>query len=185
MRRILPLFFLLAACAPTRDGGGGDPPPPDSDRPGLGFGWSFGMCGGECLSDLVLAPDGAVTLETSGWGGELYTVVTGTAQEATEEAVDAAWEALDREALQQTYGCPDCADGGAEYASFDDGLAPARSTWEWGNPPPELQALWDVLHPLLEAMRACDDGDGYDQDECLMTDGDDSTDPDPGPPPPG
>ena len=53
MRTLLPLLFLLAACAPTRSTpGGGDPPPDDGDGlPQLNFGWSFGMCGGECVGE--------------------------------------------------------------------------------------------------------------------------------------
>ncbi len=180
MRYLLPLLFLLAACAPTRETTGTPDPPPEDDRPQINFGWSFGMCGGECLGELIVATDGAVSLETRGWGNEVFTTVTGTAHADTLEALGAAYDALDRTALQTTYGCPDCADGGAEYARFVDSINPPESTWEYGNPPAELQAIRDVLRPLTDAVWACEDGQGFDLDECLSANG---TDPEP--PPPG
>ncbi len=191
MRRTLPLFplfLLLAACAPTRETGTNPGTPPGPDRPEIAFGWSFGECWGECQGELIVSSDGAVSYETSGWENEVYLWVTGTAHDATLDALEAAYDATDRDGLESVYGCPDCADGGREYLRFLDDLDPAGSDWEWGGPPIALEDLWDVLRPLADAMRACNDGEGYDQDRCdaAFVDGDgEDTDPDPSPPPPG
>lgn len=186
MRYVLPLFLLLVACAPTRQTGSSPAPPIGSDLPQISFGWSFGECWGECRGELIVSPEGAVSYETSGWENESYLWVTGAAHDGTMDAIEAAYDALDRAGLESVYGCPDCADGGMEYVRFLDAIEPPGSDWEWSSPPSELQDLWDALRPLADAMRSCDDGNGYDQDSCdaSFVDGDgEDTEPEPSPPP--
>lgn len=188
MRILIPLLLLLTACAPTRSSGDDDDSPPDTvNLPDLRYGWSFGKCWGECRGDLYVSPDGDLAFQTTGWENETYLDITGTIHGGSLDAIDEAYAALDREALEAQYGCPDCADGGAEHIYFFDDLDPPSSVFEWGSPPPELADLQGLLRELALAMQSCDDGDGFDLIECggSSIDGDDETDPDPGPPPPG
>jgi hypothetical protein len=182
MRAILPLIFLLAACAPTRDGGGTSDPPPDDTLPLISFGWSFGECWGECRGTLWVEPNGEVSFESRGWDEQIFTVTTGIAHDSTLESIGAAYDALDRPSLQATYGCPDCADGGAEWARFDDDIDPEETTWEWGDPPAPLVDLRAALRTLADALQTCSDGAGYDQETCEIS-GDNEVDPEPVPPP--
>ena len=186
MRRILPLILLLAACAPTRETGGPSGPDPGPDLPQINYGWSYGECWGESRGELIVSADSAISFEIRGWENETYLTVTGTAHDATMDAIEAAYDALDRRSLDSVYGCPDCNDGGAEYVLFLDDIDPPQSDWEAGSAPAELQAISDALRALADAMHSCRDGEGYDEESCLASfvDGDD-TEPEPVPPPPG
>lgn len=57
---------------------------------------------------------------------------------------------IDMAALQklpETIGCPDCADGGAEWIEVLDGTETKKVTFEYGHDVPEI-------HDLLVAVRA-------------------------------
>nr|WP_068890425.1 hypothetical protein [Pedobacter panaciterrae] len=52
--------------------------------------------------------------------------------------------------LKSTYGCPDCADGGAEWIEIKIGSNTKRVTFEYGNPPEELKPLNDHLRSIQQ-----------------------------------
>lgn len=52
--------------------------------------------------------------------------------------------------LKSTYGCPDCADGGAEWVEIKVGMNTKRVTFEYGNPPEELKVLNEQLRAIQQ-----------------------------------
>lgn len=170
---LISLALVAAACGDDDVGvgaGGPDPtataasttaPPAEalagSDGPRLvSAGTSFGMCLGFC--ERTLSVDGAsVTMEAVDREGPTRTV-TGTLSGDAAADLAAAVAAVDVAALEETYGCPDCADGGAATLTFTpaDGGPAVTSTYEFGNPPPELAAVDAVTAPVVDALSTCE-----------------------------
>ncbi len=127
-----------------------------ADEPDLlGAGWSFGMCLGYCGADLEVKDD---RLSMSGWDREasqpLY-ANAGMLTPAGRERLAAALEGVDVGSLEATYGCPDCADGGAAYILLGAGDTPSRHDMEFGRPPPELTEVCELTAAMMSALEAC------------------------------
>ena len=140
MKRLVLAFILttLAGCSLLF---------PSSDSPGatvLFSGTSYGECLGYCVTNLTVEGLSA-TLVYSGWerGRQLPDRRYERQLSAAERArLD---RAFDRAALRRAdpvYGCPDCADGGAEWvgASWDEGEK--RVTFEAGR---EVRGLGNYI----------------------------------------
>ena len=107
-----------------------------SDR--IVWGASFGMCMGYCRHELQVTAT-EIRLTDSSWDPEHYPARIST-RPMTREGWDSLTSALDASgfrSLHQTYGCPDCADGGAEWVEAGD----RRVTFEYGSSPAALQPL--------------------------------------------
>lgn len=112
----------------------------DSEITQIKYGTSFGECMGYCKHELILK-SGTVTYSRSGWVDSIETIT------CTESLADSGWESfktgLDSKMffeLSQTIGCPDCADGGAEWIEIE--TASGRShkvTFEYMNEPDSLK----------------------------------------------
>ena len=112
------------------------------------WGTSFGMCAGYCREDLVVEGT-EVTLTRRGWQTTLPTTT------AEKPITQTAWRQLvdniDTDtfrSLQDVYGCPDCADGGAEYIEIQTDDFTKRVTFEYGKGPEQLQAALQRLRAL-------------------------------------
>ncbi|HEX8385832.1 MAG TPA: hypothetical protein VF576_06595 [Rubricoccaceae bacterium] len=136
---LLSLVLLVAGCAAVRPAPGAA-----SATPTLRWGSSFGMCIGYCASNLVVTPDRVATLtETATRSGEMAPRIrTRTLTDAEAARLAAAYTASTI-AATDTLGCPDCADGGAEYVEVDG----RRVTFEYGGEA-------GPAGPLAEALRA-------------------------------
>jgi hypothetical protein len=151
MRRVLTigLYALLAACGTS----GPDSPPQGSvgarlQALELRSGTSFGMCGGYCVTELRIDTLG-VTLTESSQAMDL------PARTRTLPLSRADWtrleEALDTAALRRlegTHGCPDCADGGAEWIQVGRDADPVRVTFEFGAELDGIGSLQSVIREL-------------------------------------
>ncbi len=149
MNRLLLVLLLLslAGCSLLSDERN-EPAPVES--PELFSGTSFGECLGYCVTELAVAGRTA-TLVYFGWSfGETVPDVRHTRTLSAAERAELD-RALDRQALRRAeaqYGCPDCADGGAEWVGAQLGEdEEKRVTFEAGK---EV----DGLDAYIEAMRA-------------------------------
>ena len=52
--------------------------------------------------------------------------------------------------LEGVHGCPDCADGGAEWIEIDTGSGPIRVTFEFGDTLPGIGPLQAEIRALRE-----------------------------------
>jgi hypothetical protein len=60
-------------------------------------------------------------------------------------------------AMNEVYGCPDCADGGSEWIEIrnEEGTEHTkRVTFEYGKAPKEIEKLVNLLRPLKEELSA-------------------------------
>lgn len=121
----------------------------------VGAGWSFGECMGLCKGEAKL--EGAkVVLTLTSWDGKTPAedhhglLTTGAAAQ-----LDDATAKLTGATLQDIYGCPDCADGGAAWVKLQHGDVTTLHTYEFGKPPAVLQGVAAVIAPALATLRDC------------------------------
>jgi hypothetical protein len=142
---LLSLALVAAGCAAVRPAPGA----PASGTPALEWGSSFGMCVGYCATRLVVTPDGTATLtETGTRSGEIAPRVRARALTEAERAGLAAATAASRIAATDTLGCPDCADGGAEYVETGG----HRVTFEYGGDAGPATPLASALRAVRETF---------------------------------
>ena len=142
MRILLFMLALSAGCATSQ------PDAPTSAVPAVEWGSSFGMCAGFCASSLVVTPDGTATLtETATRSPDVAPRVRARMLTADEQArLAAANEAST--VVTDTLGCPDCADGGAEYVERDG----ARVTFDYGGDAGAAAPLAEALRSIRESF---------------------------------
>lgn len=131
--------------------------PPPLEAPVLvSAGWSFGFCAGQCVGTLTV--DGAeLRYSITGHQPEdpVYLENAGTLTPAGLEAVHAAQAALADEALEERYGCPDCADGGASHVTLSRYDEVSTHTYEFNNPPAVLAELDALIASVMAALESC------------------------------
>lgn len=66
-----------------------------------------------------------------------------------------ASSAIDLEALEQTYGCPDCTDGGASQLTWIEGGTRFTTTYGYGSPPPQLRDPDRFVSQVIATLREC------------------------------
>jgi hypothetical protein len=122
----------------------------------ISYGTSFGMCVGYCKSDILLRLGlGLVIYSLSGWNDTVKTIT------CTETLTDESWNSYknslnpnDFFKLEETIGCPDCADGGAEWIEIEVISGKKhRVTFEYMNEPEELKSLVIGLRELKEISK--------------------------------
>ncbi len=120
-------------------------------------GSSFGMCVGYCQRDYTLNGT-TLTLTQTGTRSRDKTP-TKTCQTTISPA---EWVALKAAANFDTFstkpatlGCPDCADGGAEYIELQTGDRKHRVTIEFGKTIPGFEPLVNALRREREAFPDC------------------------------
>jgi len=121
-------------------------------------GTSFGMCvGDKCRKDYVLTGT-TVTLTQSG-NGRGTPLPPKTCQQSL-SSVD--WNnlkaAVNLSAFTQqpaVLGCPDCADGGAEYIELEEGDTKHRVTFPYGQTIPGFEPLVTALRQQRNQFDGC------------------------------
>ena len=116
-------------------------------------GTSFGECIGYCRTQLDVTPT-QVTVTQLSWDPHSPPLVSnGPSSGQTWTELTGAFAGSGFQGLQATYGCPDCADGGAEWVEveFDDG-ASKRVTFEYGHAPQALQPAVDELRRIFGSI---------------------------------
>jgi len=106
----------------------------------VSYGTSFGMCVGYCKQDMTLK-SGIATYRCASWNDSVQPITR------TEVLNAAVWDSVKANLspniffdLPQRIGCPDCADGGAEWVEIE--LANGEShkvTFEYRNEPTFLK----------------------------------------------
>jgi len=121
----------------------------------ISYGSSFGMCVGYCSNNLLIS-DLKLTFSKSKNG---QTSDTKTCSKTISEAdVNAIKNDLNIEkiaALPETIGCPDCADGGAEWIAINADGKQYKITYEYGKAPKELEAAVARLNVLKDGFKDC------------------------------
>jgi len=121
----------------------------------ISYGTSFGMCAGYCVQNLLIS-DLKLTFSKSK-NGQIPDTRTCT-KSISQEEVDAIKDLLNANkvsALPEVIGCPDCADGGAEWVSVKANGKQYKIVFEYGKAPKELDAAVAKLRLLKESFKDC------------------------------
>lgn len=115
-------------------------------------GTSFGMCVGHCQKQVEITGQ-IVTVEFKSFRDKDQYPDKACSNQTDSEEWQALVQSLNREAFHQlpdTIGCPDCADGGAEWIEVEEGDKKYRVTFEYGTDIPEIGPLLTKVRELRE-----------------------------------
>lgn len=121
-------------------------------------GSSFGMCAGdECRQELTLNEYQAV-LRTGAWTTDGNTELKvkekrGVSADEWNAVLSLVDEGVLR-SLPEVNGCPDCADGGAEWIEIRSPDLKKKITFEYRHAPEAIQDLTDKLRSIRDEMNA-------------------------------
>ena len=121
-------------------------------------GTSFGMCmGDKCQKDYVV--NGTSLVLTHGGNNRGTPIPPKTCQKSISVA---DWNALKATVNLSAFGqqperigCPDCADGGAEYIELEQGDTKHRVTFSYGQTIPGFEPLVNALRQQRSQFEAC------------------------------
>lgn len=121
----------------------------------IGYGSSFGMCVGYCSNNLLIS-DLKLTFSKmkNGQASDTKTC-SKTISEADVNAIKNDLNMEKVSALPETIGCPDCADGGAEWIAINADGKQYKITYEYGKAPKELEAAVARLKVLRDSFKDC------------------------------
>lgn len=117
-------------------------------------GWSFGFCLGPCRGELDLDGEALALRVTDRTGNQVIAQNRGRLTSRGSARLAGLAASLP-EGLLESYGCPDCADGGASWLTVARESGTRRTEYEYGNPPPELAAADEFLASVMQALREC------------------------------
>jgi len=121
----------------------------------ISYGTSFGMCVGYCSNNLLIS-DLKLTFSKSKNGQVAETkTCSKTISEADVMAIKNDLNMEKIAALPETIGCPDCADGGAEWIAINADGKQYKITYEYGKAPKELEAAVARLKVLKDGFKDC------------------------------
>lgn len=113
------------------------------------WGTSFGECIGYCSQEVEVTPTLARLTRTSSDPSHYPTrVEEHNVSAGTWEDLRAEVEASGIASLADVYGCPDCADGGAEWVEVETPGSKKKVLFEAGDPPSGVASLVDVLRSV-------------------------------------
>ena len=120
------------------------------------YGTSFGYCVGYCKHDMHLE-SGIIRYTNSGWSDTIET--TTCTDFLAMESWDSYTSAIDVKSffeLPEIIGCPDCADGGAEFIEIITNSGKKHKvTFEYFNEPESLKAIIIALRGQIEQRENC------------------------------
>ncbi|SMO77323.1 hypothetical protein [Gracilimonas mengyeensis] len=151
MRKLYPftlILFVLFLSACTQDG-------IVSTNYTIKAGQSFGMCIGNCFQELSLnSREAVLRVDDRGLPNNEEAEVYAKTEVSAEE-----WNrwtsSVDKEvflALDDVYGCPDCADGGAEWLEIQSPDINKKVVFEYHNPPAAIADLVEELREKRDEM---------------------------------
>ncbi|HCS20608.1 MAG TPA: hypothetical protein DIW47_08610 [Bacteroidetes bacterium] len=110
------------------------------------WGTSFGMCRGYCYAEYQYTPEGT-RLIRKGWDTAAYpkTLEVFSPKPGEWTELKASIDLATFNALPERIGCPDCADGGAEWIEIITSEGGKKVTYEYGQVPTGLNAILKLL----------------------------------------
>ena len=121
----------------------------------ISYGTSFGMCIGYCVNNLSI--NGEKVTFSKSKNGQTPDTKTCTSPISASD-LNAIKGLVDTDKvikLPATIGCPDCADGGAEWVSVTAKGKTHKVVFEYGKAPAELAAVVVKLRELKETFKNC------------------------------
>ncbi len=129
---------------------------------------SWGECAGACRFEISFGGDEA-ELVISDWGGSTPMATNyGSFTSEGRAMVEGVEESLSMASLQDIYGCPDCADGGASWVRLNIAGFESTHQYEYGNAPAELSEFDTLLQDFVTALRSCEASAWIEPDEACV-----------------
>ncbi|GAB3037435.1 hypothetical protein [Spirosoma pulveris] len=146
---------LLGRCSPDKSALA---EPLSTDGLIIRTGASFGMCVGYCKNDYVISGTTLMLTQTS----QSRTQTQNPPKNCQTTISQAAWDTLRAAANPNLFfqqpeqlGCPDCADGGAEYIELEADGRKHRVIFEFGKTIPGFETLVTSLRAQREVFNEC------------------------------
>jgi hypothetical protein len=121
----------------------------------IGYGTSFGMCIGYCLNSISVNNEKVTFSKTKHGSTPDTKTCTSTISAAEAKILKDLLDDSKIASLPKTIGCPDCADGGAEWVSVTSGTKEYKVVFEYGKAPKELAPVVTKLRVLKETFNNC------------------------------
>jgi len=146
--------FALNSCRTTKDASG------TTAVLSIKHGTSFGHCVGYCMKEELYTADKMVYVQSSrdpetNPPKELTETVSAKEFDALVNGIDwSKWKAL-----PETIGCPDCADGGAEFIEVVTPTGVKRVTFDAGSSPEGLEKALELFRKKRSALDKAEYGE--------------------------
>ncbi len=122
----------------------------------LSYGTSFGECLGYCKREILVS--GGVTFTKSGWLSEEVLPDSSCSIVFIKDPLPEYLDDINLDSfhsMDETIGCPDCADGGAEWLELGFDNEVKRVTFEYMNEPDEFKNVIPSLRDLMAGFNDC------------------------------
>lgn len=119
------------------------------------FGTSFGMCAGYCTQVLMIT-EGKISKTITPRLDKNLKEQTCSDSFDDFDSLIANIDSSEYIALDETIGCPDCADGGAEWIEITTANGSKKVTYEYGNEPNEIKPFIDDLRKYYNQLGECE-----------------------------
>lgn len=126
-----------------------------NERVTINYGTSFGMCVNYCKQSIAIEFDKITfTKSKNGSNPDPKTCQKAISNEQFETLIsDIDMDSFDK--LEEVIGCPDCADGGAEWVEIIKDGKRKRVTFEYGKAPKELKVAVAKFKEVKESFSTC------------------------------
>ena len=142
------LIFIFFSCGTEY------PSNENQDIKWVKYGTSFGECLGYCKKSMEVIPS-EIKVQKNGWEIDKLLPVVELSANISAEYWTSLINNIDFEKfarLNPVIGCPDCADGGAEWIEIQKGSQSFKVIFEYGNEPIELKPYIGYLRTYLRAF---------------------------------
>ena len=121
----------------------------------LSYGTSFGFCVGYCNKTLKVEQSTLLFTQMTNDKIRPPKVCKAVLTEQDKKELYSLIKVNNIKSFPETTGCPDCADGGAEWIAVTENGKTYRKTFEFGNAPKSVQDLVVKLRSTSEGFKDC------------------------------
>jgi hypothetical protein len=120
------------------------------------YGSSFGMCiGNNCFRELKVTSSQVFYTAHGNGSSSVVKNCISSAYPTLLQDINELISEVDLNQFKDVIGCPDCADGGAEWIEVAKNGKTKKITFEYGKAPAELDALIKKLRPISDSFINC------------------------------
>jgi hypothetical protein len=127
----------------------------DKNLENISYGTSFNMCVGYCHNELTVYGNKATMTRLNARDAKATKKCESSIDENEFEEIKKLLATDEVYKLPKSIGCPDCADGGAEWVAFKIDGKEYKTTYEYGNVPEPLKAAVDKLKAIRASFEGC------------------------------
>ena len=121
----------------------------------ISHGTSFGHCVGYCNKELTISGNNLTYVQRKNGDNPEEKKCTQPLSKEMYNSVLTSFDFKSFYLLDSVIGCPDCADGGAEWLEVKAGRNVRRVTFEYNHVPDQLKASVEQIRKLAAGMEDC------------------------------